>query len=291
MTHTHLHIKNYQTEGGYDPTKSTTLRNTFARKMRGRVRKLRTIVREAIQSQDRFKNLNNSENVELFISWLDKQIQSEVISLTQVRNNVDVAWTTRYVNEAYRKGVQRARSEIRREGKDIPTVDEEGGFEAILQLPIHTQTYDNLAYNAITTLREAMQDLKKNIRRVMLDSLSKGHSNTKIAQRIDSLFSGTARQELGLTALLGKFVAMLNRVEMIARTEIVRVIAESTLAEYQYWGIEKIGLLAEWETAGDNRVCPYCKAMAARGPYDITEAQGLIPAHPRCRCYWLPILT
>jgi hypothetical protein len=41
-------------------------------------------------------------------------------------------------------------------------------------------------------------------------------------------------------------------------------------------------------TAGDDRVCQDCEDIAADGPYDIDEARGLIPAHPNCRCAFIP---
>jgi hypothetical protein len=42
------------------------------------------------------------------------------------------------------------------------------------------------------------------------------------------------------------------------------------------------------ETAGDDKVCPICEDIAAEGPYDIDEAEALIPAHARCRCVFIP---
>lgn len=41
-------------------------------------------------------------------------------------------------------------------------------------------------------------------------------------------------------------------------------------------------------TAEDDRVCPECEEIAADGPYYIDEAEHLIPAHPRCRCAFVP---
>jgi hypothetical protein len=41
-------------------------------------------------------------------------------------------------------------------------------------------------------------------------------------------------------------------------------------------------------TAGDDRVCDVCDDIAAEGPYSLDEAQGLIPAHPNCRCVFVP---
>jgi hypothetical protein len=46
--------------------------------------------------------------------------------------------------------------------------------------------------------------------------------------------------------------------------------------------------LVEVLTAGDDLVCPICEDIAADGPYDIDEARSLIPAHPNCRCSFVP---
>ncbi len=41
-------------------------------------------------------------------------------------------------------------------------------------------------------------------------------------------------------------------------------------------------------TAGDNKVCNVCQGLADNGPYDLDEAQTILPAHPNCRCSWVP---
>lgn len=41
-------------------------------------------------------------------------------------------------------------------------------------------------------------------------------------------------------------------------------------------------------TAGDDKVCQTCEDIAADGPYELDEARGLIPAHPNCRCAFIP---
>lgn len=45
-----------------------------------------------------------------------------------------------------------------------------------------------------------------------------------------------------------------------------------------------------WEvrTAGDELVCPVCEDIESGGPYTIDEARSLIPAHPNCRCAFVP---
>jgi len=46
--------------------------------------------------------------------------------------------------------------------------------------------------------------------------------------------------------------------------------------------------LYEVLTAGDDLVCQVCEDISADGPYDLEEARGLIPAHPNCRCAFVP---
>jgi hypothetical protein len=41
-------------------------------------------------------------------------------------------------------------------------------------------------------------------------------------------------------------------------------------------------------TAGDDEVCDICEGIAENGPYSIDRARALIPAHPRCRCAFVP---
>ena len=47
----------------------------------------------------------------------------------------------------------------------------------------------------------------------------------------------------------------------------------------------EVGIL----TAGDNKVCDECDDIAAQGPYNLNAARELIPAHPNCRCAFVPV--
>ncbi len=48
-------------------------------------------------------------------------------------------------------------------------------------------------------------------------------------------------------------------------------------------------LLVEVSTAGDAKVCPECEDIAESGPYEIVAARMLLPAHPNCRCTFVPV--
>lgn len=65
-----------------------------------------------------------------------------------------------------------------------------------------------------------------------------------------------------------------------ARTALTKILrAETRLAS-----LETVNVL----TAGDDDVCEICEGIAANGPYDIDSARSLIPAHPNCRCAFVP---
>jgi hypothetical protein len=50
----------------------------------------------------------------------------------------------------------------------------------------------------------------------------------------------------------------------------------------------KVRNLVEVLTAGDDDVCQTCQDLADDGPYLISVARRLIPAHPNCRCAFVP---
>lgn len=52
--------------------------------------------------------------------------------------------------------------------------------------------------------------------------------------------------------------------------------------------VERLGRV-KVRTAGDDKVCPVCEGIADEGPYSIDRARALIPAHPRCRCTFVPV--
>jgi len=36
-------------------------------------------------------------------------------------------------------------------------------------------------------------------------------------------------------------------------------------------------------------VCPICQDIEEGNPYSINQARSLIPAHPKCRCAFVPV--
>jgi hypothetical protein len=63
--------------------------------------------------------------------------------------------------------------------------------------------------------------------------------------------------------------------------------AEQAKIERREAKLTKLGLV-EVLTAGDDDVCDICEGISEAGPYTIDQARSLIPAHPNCRCAFIP---
>lgn len=75
------------------------------------------------------------------------------------------------------------------------------------------------------------------------------------------------------------------RARMVARTETIAASNEGALQGYGDLGVEK----TEWYTAPDERRCEECSTQHGV-QYALKDSHGLIPAHPNCRCVWVPVV-
>ncbi|ELC8455780.1 minor capsid protein [Clostridium perfringens] len=75
-----------------------------------------------------------------------------------------------------------------------------------------------------------------------------------------------------------------NNSQRLVRTETMHYLNEGAKDRYKKAGIEKV----KWCTAPDERTCPKCSGLNER-IFDINDTP-IIPAHPRCRCTYIPII-
>jgi hypothetical protein len=72
----------------------------------------------------------------------------------------------------------------------------------------------------------------------------------------------------------------ISRTQVPSRTTVERIRKQQEAVE----ALGKVNIV----TAGDDDVCPTCERLAAAGPYSINAGRSLIPAHPYCRCVFVP---
>lgn len=113
----------------------------------------------------------------------------------------------------------------------------------------------------------------------------------RVVQEVTAAATAGSLSGLGCDALVAdaqKRVAVASgRAEAAVRTAVIRAHAEGQLDGYAALGVESVGLAAEFVTAGDQRVCPRCEGYEG-AVFFMSEARGMIPLHPGCRCSWYP---
>jgi SPP1 gp7 family putative phage head morphogenesis protein len=292
----------------YDPTKTTSLRNLFASKMKQRFVELQKVVKTSIvdndcfglkreklalhqmvpASKEAFNFIRSSEKIEAFMVWLQQQVDKGILDVRvfqQVGGSIEGAWTNLYIYDSYKRGVLRAMTELKKAGFDIP----ENQLQISMNNPFHVDRVGLLFIRVYSDLKGITDAMDSQISRILAQGVADGDGPALIARKIISTINGDGADKLGITDTLGRFVSGQRRAVMLARTEIIRSFAEAQLQEFENWGILGVSAEAEWQTAQDDRVCPICEHMQGK-IFTIEEARGKIPAHPHCRCCWLPYI-
>ena len=294
-----------------DPTRTTALRSVFSNEMKRRFVELTRVIVKAIDERDcfglkrskvhalqvtppgyeAFAFARNQEKMEAFMKWLQEQVDKGMLSVgeyKQIGTAIEKAWTDLYILDSYKRGIIRARMEMRKAGYDVPSIEDTGGVMMSMGMPMHIDRLGLLFTRAFNELKGITDAMDAQISRILAQGLADGDGPLLLARKLVSVINGQGIGELGITDALGRFIPAMRRAELLARTEIIRAFTEAALQEYKNWGVEGVNVQAEWRTAGDDRVCSICSSMEGQ-VFTLEEASGKIPAHPACRCIFLPM--
>jgi SPP1 gp7 family putative phage head morphogenesis protein len=219
--------------------------------------------------------------VEAFEGWLKTQIEADMFEMAA--GNIDNAWWSSYVREGYRKGAGRAFDDTRkvRAYADDPEAMAfyQGTKEEFLRSsfgrPVAINKVKLLAGRVFTELKGVTGEMATKITRNLTDGLTQGMNPRAIARRM--IKDGIGDKKRGIQ----------SRAERIARSEIIRSHAEGQLDALEELGVTDVGVTVEWSVTPDQRLCELCASMSGT-VFKVTEARGLIPRHPNCRCSFIP---
>lgn len=277
--HVHEHLRAHARQ---DPTKTTVVRRRFERDL---VRRLRVVEKEIIKvvgtedgfgldlkTNAQFGFPTSTQKVTEFMKWINKQWANnvlEVIPGTTQRTVAAAAWQNVYLRSAYQKGLASAYNSLRAAGASVS----QRFIDAAFYRPIHADKVGLIFTRVYSDLRGITESMDRRISRSLADSLLEGSGAMQTAENLAEVVSG-----LGVT-----------RARALARTETIRAHAEGTLNSFEEAGIEGVEVQSEFSTAGDESVCPECEELEGQ-VYSVSEAHGIIPVHPNCRCAWLPVV-
>lgn len=272
----------------WDPTRTGLLRRQWETDLRRRFGGVRKEVEQLILGDDAFglvpgvpfvlnverqawRFLSNEKKLEQFRKWLEELVERKILTTDAVNGQ---PWTAKYVESAWKKGVVRAFVDAR--GRKLQKTSDffEGTkaefLRAAFAQPERLAKVRVLATRAFESLRGVTQAMGTQMNRILATGIIQGQNPKQIAAEMSKSIRGLTKA----------------RALAIARTEIIHAHAEGQLDSFEDLG-EDVGVLAEWSTAGDDRVCSQCAALEG-AVFTIEEARGKLPRHPNCRCAWIP---
>lgn len=285
-----------------DPTRTAGLRQEYARDCSSRFTVLKKLIKttivenEALSSTPGLRIMASARTrydfpsdpagkAQAFMDWLMDAADEGILEIEQRDGRRIVLrqeWQNTYVRAAYTRGVEQVDTLLARAG------GESGAFEAwrvfdqtskidpqrFLRKPMHADALGILYTRNFNELKGITEAMGNQIAEVLTRGMAQGMGTRQLARLLNERVD-----KIGI-----------RRATTMARTEIIRAHAEATINRYEEYGLQNVVGMAEWQTAGDHRVCPLCRAIEGR-TYTIAEARGMLPLHPNCRCTWLPVLV
>jgi SPP1 gp7 family putative phage head morphogenesis protein len=290
---------NITTHSAIDPSHTIMLRNVFASATRARFNKFRKNLISVIEQDDVFGLKTNrtpgprafafprsADKIAAFTDWLTRQIVDDVLQVSQpnqVGVDVNRSWINYYVQFAYSKGIERARTQL----KGIaPSLQRTGGISIELSRPSHADKISFLFTQIFNDFRATALDMELQIIRVIAQSITEEKTTKEIVNQINEVIVG---QRSSIATNAPKKTPSQKRGELIARTSVIKAFAEAQLQEFQNWDVHGVSAKAEISTTKDHRTCSKCAHLEGN-VYTIAEARGVIPVHPLCRCIWIPFI-
>ncbi len=202
-----------------------------------------------------------------FDRFIRELLDAEVLELTA--GGTSSGWQNTYVRASYSRGVEHADRAIRAAGGTPPP----GAVAQTFNQPIHARSLELLFARNFNELRGITDATAQQISRVVTQGLATGQGPREMARELTRVVDTIGR----------------NRSLVLARTETIRAHQEATLNRFEQGGVDRVVGLAEFATAGDDRVCPDCQELEGQ-TFTLDAARGIIPVHPNCRCVWLPVV-
>lgn len=221
-------------------------------------------------TNERWRFHATDEQLKAFQEWLKQQTDLYVRGMTE-----EELWN-RYIQDGFKKGAGRAFDDT---DKQLGWEPEEAAFYAgtkeqflksAFGRPESLEKVKLLAARTFEELNGMTDDMRNKLGRILTQGLIQGDGPVAIAREMT--------KQLDLSRA---------RAETIARTELIRAHAEGQLVGLEEMGVDEVGVMVEWSTAGDDRVCELCEPMEGV-VLKIEEARGMIPRHPNCRCAFVP---
>lgn len=264
----HNTLSAYNRQRKRDPTRTLTIRRRLEQKANARWREVKGRINDRISTMP---DTLTDHDIENFMDWYDEQVSQVFLddhplqrTGIQRRQGDAPKWTGDIIKQVFEKGATRAHGEVSKQTDVVQDLD------------------------GILSSRNAQERIQNMQRRVNVEM---DGVITSTRQQIHRRLTNLAEQSATKAEISGAMKNRIDKVGMdrfkaIARTEVVRAYNKGKMAVYTQAEATGVHVTAEVQvvTADDDLVCPICDELEARGNIPISDAENLLPAHPKCRC-------
>ncbi len=177
----------------------------------------------------------------------------------------------------------------------------QGGQEVFASIGIQFQfnMRDKLIEDALKNANIVLSDqvkhqLQSKIKYELYEGVKNGEDTRELRNRVLSVYNKPITVNVppkiidGATIRAGYSYGMAPKdwAAAVASTEVTKAYIEGKLEGYRQFGIVDY---VQFLVTPDERLCERCEPLNGQ-IYKISEAQGIIPVHPRCRCTFVPYI-
>ena len=257
-----------------DPTRTSTIRDAFAREMIRRFRSIKRDIWDAVVVKDVFGLTGDNiltrnatppagafafrtdpGKIEGFMAWLQGRVDEGIFEVSAGQKRAvlgNVPWSNVYIDAAYNRGMRRGDAELK---KIIPDYDPTRTIDSAFMTPVHADKVASIYTRVYTDLRNVTATMEGEMQAVLAEGIANGDGPRLIARKLQNRIEKSGG-ELAIVDARGTVrMRAVQRAVMIARTEVIRAHHVATINTYREAGIEGVKVKAEWSTAGDDRVC------------------------------------
>ncbi len=280
-----------------DPTRSSNLRRAGRGLVNGRVINLNRQLRQLLQEQD-LPGLNQSVDLSKdFGSWIEpigRRLERSETMLRQAVGGILTSppnWLDLIIIKAIQQGTRQASKELKANIGDLD-IEDVVAFQTSWASTEIQGISDETRRRILSSINNALQVKQRPVAlmrdvRVTLEKITRLRLNMLVnTSVVKSVNAGKL-----LTYRANGITKIGVKAERLPKKPVVAPVMKDH--RHRHYHHQRVGMFLDEElvnvlTAGDDDVCDDCEDIASDGPYDIDEANGLIPAHVNCRCAFVP---
>jgi len=280
-----------QTVNQQDPTQTQTRRESLRRQFSSRWATVRGRNRRWVEDHETLRRRRMQGQYRRFFEGLASNEVVEPASDRSVARGRH--WTATHITDAYDKGLRLARQDMQTFDPPQSVIDRATDRNQQRHREAREHEYQKLYYTAQDHVTYATSQATNLLR----EGIDNRESTRWFADEVNSMIRGKVRP----------------RYTDAAHTAVPRAVNEALLTAFEIAGVTEIGVAVEnqtgqvasranmfrvnaegelvFTTAGDDRVCPVCAALAGEVVKieSIRDSPDLQPPiHPRCRCRLVP---